>query len=110
MPNLRKASGCLFGLAIGDALAAPTEFLSVEQIVQQFGPFGPPEPSARVTDDTQMTLAVGEALLSAGASLSPLNVERALREHLVLWAQSPDNNRAPGATCMQACQKLADGV
>jgi ADP-ribosylglycohydrolase len=110
MSNPRKASGCLFGLAIGDALAAPTEFLSVDQIVQQFGPFGPAEPSPRVTDDTQMALAVGEALLAAGRSLSPLNVERALREQFVAWAESPENNRAPGATCVMACNKLATGI
>lgn len=38
-PDARKtASGCLFGLAIGDALAAPTEFIrDVASIGTQFG-------------------------------------------------------------------------
>ena len=31
----QRASGCLFGLAFGDALAADTEFLNVEQILRR---------------------------------------------------------------------------
>ena len=47
MSDVKRASGCLFGLAIGDALAAPTEFLSSNEIVEKFGPHGPAEPSAK---------------------------------------------------------------
>ena len=41
-PTIRsthRTSGCLFGLAFGDALGAKTEFLNIEQIVssQYFG-------------------------------------------------------------------------
>src|SRR3954447_22619984 len=109
MSSAKKASGCLFGLAIGDALAAPTEFLSMDQIIERFGPFGPREPSPCVTDDTQMTLAVAEALLATEKPFSPLALERSLREHYIAWSGGPDNNRAPGATCMEACDRLADG-
>ena len=109
MSETKRASGCLFGLAIGDALAAPTEFLSLEEIVDQFGPFGPAEPSAQVTDDTQMALAVAEALLETEKPFAPLTLERSLREHFIAWSTSPQNNRAPGAACMQACDRLADG-
>ena len=56
------AAGCLFGLALGDALAAPTEFIrSAVEIEARFGPGGPAEPKgdpARVTDDTQTSLTV----------------------------------------------------
>src|SRR4051794_8569336 len=109
MSALRKASGCIFGLAIGDAFGAATEFLSMEEIRERFGPFGPAEPSDRVTDDTQMALAVGEALVEAEKPYAPLTLERTLRDHFIAWASSPDNNRAPGATCIQACDRLADG-
>jgi len=105
--------GCLFGSAFGDALAAPTEFLSVPEILQRWPPSGPddlPDP-ALVTDDTQMALAVGEALVAAHAAddLSPRGLEQALRSAFVAWSESPDNTRAPGRTCLAACEALADG-
>ena len=72
-----RASGCLFGLALGDALGAPVEFMNVREILARFPPDGPLEPKgepARVTDDTQMALAVGEALVEASAA-GPLTIE-----------------------------------
>jgi ADP-ribosylglycohydrolase len=109
----RAASGCLFGLAIGDSLAAPVEFIrSVEEIRGTYGGHGPMEPEghpARVTDDTQMALAVGEALAEAGAPYSARVLERPLRRAFVAWMRSPDNTRAPGMTCINACRNLASG-
>lgn len=106
------ATGCLFGLAYGDALGKPTEFRTVAEIVACYGPGGPRaltgEP-ALVTDDTQMTLAVGRALHRAGGSPPPALIS-ALREEFLAWAISPDNNRAPGNTCLQACANLSRGL
>jgi hypothetical protein len=92
-----RASGCLFGLAYGDALGKPTEFLTVAEIHDRYGTRGPGDldDPALVTDDTQMTLAVGWALLEA-SSLCPELVEPALRARFLARAASPDNNRAPG--------------
>jgi ADP-ribosylglycohydrolase len=110
-----RVAGSLYGLAIGDALGAATEFIgSVEQIEKRFGAGGPKElrgHPARVTDDTQMALAVGRALLTAGNTghLAPATVEGPLTTEFVAWLHSPDNNRAPGNTCLQACRGLADG-
>jgi ADP-ribosylglycohydrolase len=108
-----RASGALFGLAFGDALGARTEFLSVEQILQQFPPIGPTALEgnpALVTDDTQMTLALGEALAEAPRPLTAANLEPFLRRRFVEWANSPDNTRAPGNTCMTACANLEKGL
>lgn len=105
----RPVAGALFGVALGDALAAPTEFLSVPEIVDRFGPAGPLQPSSNVTDDTQMTIAVAEALLEAPRPLAPASLEAALRRRFVAWNESPENNRAPGTTCVAACNLLADG-
>lgn len=108
--NKQSASGCLFGLALGDALAAPVEFMkSVEAIEQSYGLGGPSEPEgdpARVTDDTQMALAVGEALMASSQPYTATGLEKPLREAFLKWLSSPDNNRAPGMTCLTACRKL----
>src|SRR5690242_10812825 len=106
-----SVAGSLFGLAFGDALGAPTEFLPVAEIERRYGPGGPadlPEP-ALVTDDTQMALAVGWALHDAGA-ITPQALEPVLRQRFVDWSVSPDNDRAPGHTCMHACRQLAKGL
>jgi ADP-ribosylglycohydrolase len=108
---VKNASGSLFGLAYGDALGKPTEFQDYETIVAAYGPGGPRELTgdpALVTDDTQMMLAVGESLVAAGA-LTPASFEPVLRQAFLDWAISPENNRAPGMTCLRACGDLADG-
>ncbi|MHC0430502.1 ADP-ribosylglycohydrolase family protein [Streptomyces sp. O3] len=105
-----KATGSLIGLAIGDALGFPTEFNDVPSILAKCGPWREmplPEP-AFVTDDTQMTLALGRGLRTAmdRGLLGPKRLERPVREEFVDWYHSPDNNRAPGRTCLIACRKL----
>src|SRR3954469_1570887 len=64
---MSQVRGALFGGAFGDALGAPTEFLPYDEVIRKYGPRGPRElpTPALVTDDTQMSLAVADALLSA---------------------------------------------
>lgn len=114
MPASRSlsATGSLFGLAYGDALGAPTEFLTVAQIEARYGAGGPDDlvgAPARVTDDTQMALAVGWALTDVDR-FTPQDLAQALRARFVAWLMSPDNNRAPGNTCLTACGALQTGV
>ncbi|MDQ0990073.1 ADP-ribosylglycohydrolase family protein [Streptomyces sp. V3I7] len=108
----RAATGSLLGLALGDALGYPTEFIDVRRIEERHGPWRTMELAepARVSDDTQMTLAVGRALRTAmnRGVLTPKRLERPLREEFVDWFGSPENNRAPGHTCMVACRRLRD--
>jgi ADP-ribosylglycohydrolase len=111
---MRKASGVMFGLAYGDALGKPTEFLTYENILGEYGPDGPRvlrgDP-ALVTDDTQMTLAVADALLDvlAHGPLAAASFEAPLRDRYQAWAKSPENNRAPGMTCLRAIGRLSQG-
>ncbi|MFJ1600848.1 ADP-ribosylglycohydrolase family protein [Streptomyces sp. NPDC088261] len=106
----QAATGSLTGLAIGDALGFPTEFNDVPSILAKCGPWREmdlPRP-AIVTDDTQMTLALARGIRTATdrGVLGPLRLVRPVREEFVAWYHSPDNNRAPGRTCMTACMLL----
>ncbi|MFD7810511.1 ADP-ribosylglycohydrolase family protein [Streptomyces cellulosae] len=107
----RAATGALTGLALGDALGFPTEFKDVPSILATYGDWRSlelPEP-AIVTDDTQMTLALGRGLRTAmdRGTLGPKRLERPVREEFVGWWRSPENNRAPGNTCLRACHLLS---
>lgn len=102
-------------LAYGDALGKPTEFLRYAEILDRYGPAGPQELEgnpALVTDDTQMTLAVADALLSAleQPPLTPERLEPRTRGRFRNWAVSDENNRAPGMTCLRAIGRMGDGV
>jgi len=71
LDEISRVRGCLFGGAVGDALGAPVEFMSLEDIRRAFGSGGITEfaPAygrlGAVTDDTQMTLFTAEGLVRA---------------------------------------------
>ncbi|QMU68889.1 ADP-ribosylglycohydrolase family protein [Streptacidiphilus sp. P02-A3a] len=94
----------------------PTEFNSVPEIIAKCGPWQRmPLPlasgTAYVTDDTQMTLALGEGLVAALATgpLTAQRMEPPVRAAYLEWWRSPENNRAPGMTCLRACEALSRG-
>lgn len=66
---IENFKGCLIGGAIGDALGAPIEFMSIDQIKSKFGETGLTDYSeaygrnGAITDDTQMTLFTTEGLI-----------------------------------------------
>ena len=68
-----RVRGSLLGGAIGDALGAPIEFLTTQQIRDKHGPAGvtgfveESDGTGRITDDTQMTLFTAEGLIRAHA-------------------------------------------
>ncbi|MEU3480785.1 ADP-ribosylglycohydrolase family protein [Streptomyces sp. NPDC033754] len=111
----QAVTGSLVGLALGDALGFPTEFKDVPAILASVGPWREmPLPLARgtayVTDDTQMTLALARGIRTAmdRGVLAPQRLVRPVRDEFVSWYHSPENNRAPGNTCLRACM-LLDG-
>jgi ADP-ribosylglycohydrolase len=84
----------LLGGAIGDALGAGVEFLSLSDIRKKFGPSGITElvehdgRVGAITDDTQMTLFTAEALLGAkrrSASYGIASFEGALHYSYLRW-------------------------
>jgi ADP-ribosylglycohydrolase len=102
----------LFGLALGDAIGWPVEFQKLKQIRTQYGPKGitaPPNP-ALFTDDTQMTLAVAEALIEAGDQDTE-SLLKVVSRKFIEWSHHPDtSSRAPGNTCLRAVRNLEQGL
>lgn len=104
-----KIEGCLFGMALGDALGAKTEFLRYDDILKIYGTNGIQDLTdnpALVTDDTQMALAVAYALIEAPRPYHVGTLEPIMRKHFISWYQDPKNNRAPGMTCLSSIERL----
>jgi ADP-ribosylglycohydrolase len=66
-----RIAGCLLAGAVGDALGAPVEFLSLDDIRRRYGPAGIRDLDlaygrvGALTDDTQMTVFTADGLLRA---------------------------------------------
>lgn len=110
-----KIKGCIYGHAFGDALGAPTEFMTLSDILSRWPPDGPRQllgSPAYVTDDTQMAIAVGDAIVAAKsnhAPPTPTDYANELCSAFRDWLHSPDNNRFPGMTCIHSCRGLDAG-
>lgn len=134
-----RIRGCLLAGAVGDALGAPVEFMSLAEIRRTYGPagvtgFAPAYGRAggAITDDTQMTLFTTEGLIRAlvryshrGIVHPPSVVQRAyLRWLLTQDSASPPHDgdgwlittgqlhsqRAPGNTCLAALRSGRAGT
>jgi ADP-ribosyl-[dinitrogen reductase] hydrolase len=80
----RRAQGAYLGLAVGDALGATVEFMIPREIRAQYGEHRDMIgggwlrlPKGRVTDDTEMSLALGDAILASGGRVEPAAVAAA---------------------------------
>jgi len=107
-----RARAMIFGLALGDALGWPVEFMARPEILANYGRAGiqaPPDP-ALYTDDTQMTAAVAEALIEAGQR--DLDVLMgAVARNFIGWKKDPSTpRRAPGATSIRGVNALERGA
>lgn len=104
---MSEAQAILFGLALGDALGNPTEFMSLPIIKKNYGEAGIQQPAdpALYTDDTQMTLALTEGLLDAGLD-APLDAQMtAIGHRFVDWMRHAPH-RAPGLTCLSGTENF----
>ena len=84
--------GSLLGLAVGDALGAPAEFLTAEQVAQRWGILTEMvgggchdcEPG-EITDDTEMMLCLAESLVSRGV----FDAEDIMRRYVAWFDTDP---------------------
>lgn len=115
---LNRALGMLAGVAVGDAMGMPTEFLTPEQIRAWYGEIRAitlvdqrhPHsqlPLGSVTDDTDQTMIVAELLLEEGR-MDP----QALAERLLGWSVTDRvrHNRFIGPSTSKALTAIADGA
>jgi ADP-ribosylglycohydrolase len=91
VPAADRASGALYGLAIGDALGMPTQLLSRRQVTDRWGPLltgfepAPPGhpiaaglPAGAVTDDTEQAVLLARMLVKGHGTLDPRDWAQAL--------------------------------
>ena len=88
-----KVKGALFGVAVGDALGAPVEFMTADEITSKHGQVRDMIGGGRwnirpgdTTDDTAMTLAVAEGIVEL-----PQNPVEAIGAHFIKWMESGAN-------------------
>lgn len=134
----RRYRGTLLGGAVGDALGAPVEFMTLQGIREQFGKKGITDftagmwPLGSITDDTQMTLFTAEAMLRLTSRFQ----EKGFASHEWVayfayrrWLHTQDKSRdpgpygrgwlvdrpelqhrrAPGATCLEGIARWEEG-
>lgn len=112
--GMQSIVGCMLGSAIGDMMGAATEFSNspsggpfrVDYVPSQYG-------RGAYTDDTQMALAVADALLGARRPAIPSEFMEQIEKEFGRWHKiqdEPNGRRAPGASCLRGAARLLDGV
>ena len=105
---LNRALGAYLGFACGDALGATVEFMTPKQIQKRYGVHQDiigggwlGLEAGQVTDDTQMSLAVGQAIIDNQG----WNIQ-AVADNFVAWLESdpPDI----GNTCLRGIMRYRD--
>lgn len=116
-PHVGRGIAAYLGLAIGDALGATVEFMTPNEIRQQHGVHCEiigggwlRLKAGRVTDDTTMSLALGESILAAGGVDAtaaarafdawmrgkPVDIGNTVRRNLITFRQT-GNPQAPAS-------------
>ena len=114
---ISKYQGCLLGLAIGDALGAPVEFLRLQEIKKRYGKDGITDfnewrgfKPGSYTDDTQMSLATAIGCIRAYQRWRERGIchpASVVHRRYLDWLESqndPEQRRGPGRTCLCALQ------
>jgi ADP-ribosylglycohydrolase len=119
---LERYKGCLLGLAIGDALGAPVDFFTLDQIKEKYGEKGIADydywdkyKPGSYTDETQLSLATAKGCLNAHLNLMSKGESFSLKviyKRYLEWLNDlndPFHVRNPGYTCMNVLQSGQQG-
>lgn len=134
--TLANYVGCLLGGAIGDALGAPVEFMSLDEIKQKYGKNGIQDlelnehGKAEFTDDTQMTMFTAEGLIKSalkgrnideqpdymeiygsylGWYITQFKEYKENRKGMLLNTRGLYIKKGPGFTCVRSLKKKTPG-
>lgn len=106
--KLSRYEGALLGVAVGDALGAPLEFMQAEDIKKKYGTVRDMLSGGwlnvipgEVTDDTQMTIAVAE-----GIKANPDNPYCEIGKRFIDWYDT--NPKDIGNTCRTVISSARD--
>ena len=114
-----RALGAYLGLAIGDALGATVEFMTPREIAHHFAHQGGVHrhlegggwlklKPGQVTDDTTMSLALGDALLQGQALGRPFDTRLIADAYVAWWRAKPVDC---GHTCLRGISRyLREGT
>jgi len=100
--------GCILGQAVGDALGEPVEF--ADRVPKEIPKLSPV--NNHFTDDTQMMVAIAEALLAVPPHRnSQEQFMTELCRQFVEWRRHPlgGSHRSPGASCLEGAANLQSG-
>lgn len=116
---VKRIHGCLMGVACGDAMGMPTSMMSPDAIRKHFPkgisdfvkapknhPIHAGLAAGQVTDDTQQTLVVADAILEDGL-VDPLGIAR----RLLAWAESLNGLETAllGPSSLRALRAIKEG-
>lgn len=111
-----KIAGAIYGFAIGDAMGATTEFMSEEQIKKNFGKVTDiigggwlNLKAGEVTDDTQMSMCVMNALMRTLNEHDPMGYSFMMecRKEFIKWYKSGPKD--VGGQCARAINYMMNG-
>jgi ADP-ribosylglycohydrolase len=119
---LERYKGCILGLAVGDAIGAPVDFLTLDQIREKYGEKGIANydywdrfKPGSYTDETQLSLATAKGCLNAHLNLLSRGESFSLKviyKRYLEWLNDlndPFHVRHPGYTCMNVLQSGQKG-
>ena len=117
---LDRFRGCLYGVAVGDALGMPTEGYTAAEIKSLFGPIRDMMPApqghfhtglqaGQWTDDTEETLLLAESMIESSGFSAERFAEK-LTAWGTAWTLDERLNRGVGFTTRSAVENLIAGA
>lgn len=111
---MNRIKGALYGFAIGDAMGATTEFMELDKIKRKYGQVANiigggwlGLEAGEVTDDTEMSIAVMDAIIRTGSG-SGEDFAEAVKDEFIKWYYTMPKDI--GNQCANGIRQLIRGA